>query len=242
MQKVDYNKVWKDDWKDITSYGPSYKTRYRIIRTLMEMFEFDKEEVLDVGCGDGAFLKSLRKSYPNLSLNGFDISDEIVSKNMDNIHLSTGDLTKDETIPNKKFDIIICSEVLEHIEDYQKAIINLSKMLKPGGYVFISSPYGMKNWTAHDTYARHVRRWELGVIEEELIKNNICITISFTWGRIFYNSYYKYFLAKQNPKKLMRKKGFVKEKIFAPLLYNMFKFDDMFKTKGRIIFIVGRKI
>jgi 2-polyprenyl-3-methyl-5-hydroxy-6-metoxy-1,4-benzoquinol methylase len=239
--KVDYDRVWKEDWKDITSYGPSYRTRYRLIKKLMKKYELTKGDLLDAGCGDGTLLVSLQKLWPELKLYGFDISRSIIQKNKDKISLTIGDLTKEKTIPKKKFDIILCSEVLEHITPYPIAIKNLTRMLKPGGCLIITSPYGQKNWTPHDKFAHHVRRWEDNMIETELKKNKVAIVESFTWGRVIYGTYYHHFLAKQDPKRLMKKKGFLKEKVFAPLLYHAFKLDDGFKTKGRTIIVVGKK-
>ncbi len=50
-----------------------------------------------------------------------------------------------EKVPKKeyqgKFDIVICSEVLEHIFDIRKAVRNLSKLVKKGGYTLITTPF-----------------------------------------------------------------------------------------------------
>jgi ubiquinone/menaquinone biosynthesis C-methylase UbiE len=241
MVTVDYDAVWKEEWKDITSYGPSYRTRYRLIRKMMKKYSLNKGDLLDAGCGDGTLLVSLKKEWPSLTLFGFDISQGVIQKNKQAIQLTVGDLTQEKTLPKKKFAIIICSEVLEHIKDYKKAIANLSGLLKKEGVVIITSPFGQEHWTKHDDYARHERRWEMGEIERELEKNKVTIIESYTWGRGAYNFYYKHFLAKQDPGKLVRTKGFLKQKVFAPMLYQAFKTSDVFKTKGRTIIIVGKK-
>jgi len=43
--------------------------------------------------------------------------------------------------PNEKFDTIICYHILEHIIDNKKAIIELFRVLKPNGQLFIQTPF-----------------------------------------------------------------------------------------------------
>ena len=42
---------------------------------------------------------------------------------------------------DNELDIVICSEVLEHLEDYNKAIQEIHRVLKPGGKGIISMPF-----------------------------------------------------------------------------------------------------
>ncbi|MFH1072206.1 MAG: class I SAM-dependent methyltransferase [Nanoarchaeota archaeon] len=241
-QSADYDAVWKEDWRDITAYGPSYQTRYRLIRKLIKKYNLTRGDLLDAGCGDGSLLVKLHQDWPHLRVHGFDISGEVIQENKKKIDLTIGDLSRKNTLPGKKFDIIICSEVLEHIKEYRKAIANLSALLKKRGYLIITSPYRMKQWTPHDDYARHVRRWEDGQLEKELERNNITILESFSWGRMIYRMYYTAFLARQDPKKLSSEKyAFFKRKVFGPVLYRLFMLDDLFRSKGRTVIIVGKK-
>ena len=48
-----------------------------------------------------------------------------------------------ETIPNENFyflDLVICSQVLEHIWNHQAFFDNLSKLVRPGGFLWIGCP------------------------------------------------------------------------------------------------------
>jgi len=53
----------------------------------------------------------------------------------------TADLTKDNNIPNERFDAIYCLEVAEHTFEPLCLIKQLKKLLKPNGLLFLSSPF-----------------------------------------------------------------------------------------------------
>ena len=75
--------------------------------------------------------------------------------------------TRDEVIPDH-YDLIVCSEVLEHVVDYQPIHENIYRSLKPGGRLLISVPCDPKQFSVLDTYGGHVRRFTVAQVEEDL--------------------------------------------------------------------------
>jgi SAM-dependent methyltransferase len=45
-------------------------------------------------------------------------------------------------VENDSFDVVICTEVMEHVVDPQKLIQEISRILKPGGLLLLSAPLG----------------------------------------------------------------------------------------------------
>lgn len=101
--------------------------------------------VLDVGCGTGDLLTvPLAVALPNVTFLGVDTHDETV--NRANLRY--------ESVPNLTFacrnifdemptaDVIICSEVLEHIDDYAPFFDRLIELLAPAGTLAITVPNG----------------------------------------------------------------------------------------------------
>ncbi len=244
--KVDkyYDQLWKEQWDLATESGPSCRTRFRLMYELFEKYNL-QGDVLDVGCGDGNFLARVaRLGGRKNNLYGFDISKEAVrlaKKRKFISQIFVGDLLMPETLPKKQFDVVVCSEVIEHIDEWENALSNMSALVKKNGHVLITVPYDMEKWTVHDTYAHHYRRYEKGQMEKELKKNGFNIVESFTWGSFFYRLYY-WFLARTDPRKVMSKKRKSVKKGVGAMLYRLFKFDDHFKGwNGRRLFVLARK-
>jgi SAM-dependent methyltransferase len=66
------------------------------------------------------------------------------------------------------FDCILCSEVLEHVPEDDKAVSELRRVLKPGGVLVITVPYQTRFWGDDDEYVAHVRRYDPGELEQKL--------------------------------------------------------------------------
>ena len=104
-----------------------------------------KSKVLEAGCGTGNYVVSLTKMRHNVT--GIEIDSKRVNiakkymqdYNIDPKKIVLGDLTK---LPFKKesFDAIFCHGVIEHIIDSNKAIEEMTRVLKKGGFAMISVP------------------------------------------------------------------------------------------------------
>ncbi len=95
--------------------------------------------IADIGCGDGFLSYNLKKRFKNVF--SLDLSFKrlnTASSNLKNAALLNGDIT-DLPFKDKIFDLVICSEVLEHIADLNKALGELSRIAKKT--IIITVPY-----------------------------------------------------------------------------------------------------
>ena len=120
--------------------------------------------VLDAGCGNGRHLcESFRT--PGVDVAGVDLKWDDLSKARGFLSLMAGDregrwLVAQADITNLpfsdgSFDVVICSEVLEHIEDNQTAVAELVRVLKPGGDLVVTVPRFLPEricWTISRAY------------------------------------------------------------------------------------------
>lgn len=98
------------------------------------------ETVLDVGCGEGFTLARLKKEKIGKSFEGIDNLDEsleIAKKIHPDLNIKKGDIYK---LPYKdnSFDLVLCTEVLEHLSDPKKAYKELRRVSRK--YVLLSVP------------------------------------------------------------------------------------------------------
>lgn len=124
-------------WNDIIDYlfAPERKFQRKI-------------KILDVGCGDGLLAKylndrneTLDKPY-KIEYYGLDnYKSYTKSKYLANSKFILGDIGNMESLFDENyFDVVIASEVIEHIDETDKLIINIRRILKPEGFLYLTTP------------------------------------------------------------------------------------------------------
>ncbi len=107
-------------------------TTFRQILILL-INDLDKIKVLDLGCGYKPFKLLLPKfeEYVGIDFSHEDAEPDIIL-----------DLNKDNIpFPDKYFDLVIISEVLEHLYNYENCLKEAVRVLKNGGLMYVSSPF-----------------------------------------------------------------------------------------------------
>ena len=112
---------------------------------------------LDGGCGNGRDFNMLLQHTRTVI--GIDSSQGMVAEarikadkslNGQRIHLAMADVTR-LPFQNSSFDFVVCSEVLEHVPNWRKALLEFHRILKPSGTFIISTPnkYSMYGLTRY---------------------------------------------------------------------------------------------
>jgi len=130
---------------------------------------------LEVGCGNGAFLHSLEKARPDLTLTGVDIVDPGVFENS-KVTFLTGQL-EDKDIEESSVDLIFFDDLIEHVEDPVKFLNVCHRLLKPNGVIYgITPDHGSvdrlifnKYWAGYH-YPRHTFLFDHNNIRQILMK------------------------------------------------------------------------
>ena len=103
------------------------------------------KNVIDIGAGKGEFLELLNNKFKNLHLYAIDYSDtnlEVLERkgiNNIKIDLDNFELERFKNL-EKKFDLVTCLAVVEHIFDLDRLFIFFNRILKCDGYLLISTP------------------------------------------------------------------------------------------------------
>ena len=106
-------------------------------RRFLEVIEdFPNPTILEVGMGQGNFLKKISRQRADAQLYGIDISRAAIAavREEDSFkgEFTIGDAQK-LPFPTEFFDVVVIMDVLEHLNDPQKAILEAKRVLKPGG-------------------------------------------------------------------------------------------------------------
>ena len=106
--------------------------------------------LLDVGCGEGRHIFGVMQDYPLMKCIGIDMDHEsikIAEEGYDyfkSISQAGAEFLKGSAynipFPDNFFDLVICSEVLEHLHEYNDAVKEMHRVLKPGGKLYASVP------------------------------------------------------------------------------------------------------
>lgn len=99
---------------------------------LDEVKKINPETILDAGCGEGFTLHRLKKAGIGKSLDGFDYLDTAIKIGnglYPDLKLEQGDIYNIQAKDNS-YDVVICSEVLEHLERPEEALKELIRVSK----------------------------------------------------------------------------------------------------------------
>ena len=100
--------------------------------------------LLDIGCGNGNFLRTFGQAFPNWRLSGaeFDAKDVATLQKIPSFQkLHTSPLNE----ITEEFDLISLVHTLEHIENPNKFLKDIRRLLAPNGVLFVQVPYYRDN-------------------------------------------------------------------------------------------------
>ena len=91
--------------------------------------------VLEVGCGAGGMAKAIKFYRPDLDVSGIDISKKAINqarKDSSGVKFSQGNAYK-LPFKDKSFDAVLMFDLLEHLDDPLKSLLEIRRVLKPDG-------------------------------------------------------------------------------------------------------------
>lgn len=113
--------------------------------------------VLEIGCGAGGMLRPLRRFG---TVHGIDIATDYVRACHEHglAHMLTG---SGDALPfaDGSFDLVALFDVIEHIPDERATLVEVRRILKPGGTVFLSVPAYQFLYSQNDRVVHHQRRY-----------------------------------------------------------------------------------
>ncbi|NMC36396.1 methyltransferase domain-containing protein [Candidatus Beckwithbacteria bacterium] len=139
----DKQKFYNQIAGDFDSIMNMYDTNRRIeviFKDFLGKTNLAQKKLLDAGCGTGLFTKEALARKAKVT--SIDIASKLVKLTKNKNPKTTALTASLLKLPfeNNHFDIVICSDVIEHTKDPYRATKELIRVLKPGGYLALTVP------------------------------------------------------------------------------------------------------
>lgn len=168
-----YHKLEEDYWW--------FLARRNIIYKLLKGYH-KNIEILEVGCSGGALIRLLKRQGFS-RIHGIDIDEKAIEicrqTRLTDVYVADA---KNTDFKDRQFDIIIASDILEHIEDEDKTLFEWNRILKVGGELLIFVPAFKFLWSKHDEVNRHYRRYSKSELIGALEKNGFNLKRISYWN------------------------------------------------------------
>lgn len=228
----------ESEWDDFFVYNPASRHRRRIIHSLIRKYGIVFKNVLDIACGDGRMLEEMREKY-GCEIHGLELGESSaparLGKKLSGFHR----LDIEQAAAPGRFELLLCTELIEHLKKDKEAALNIAGMCQTGGHIIATVPSGPIRGT--DVFMGHVRHYT---------KENFCALLSgagfetvecFAWGYPFHSFYRK--MLDAFPRKIMREYARPrynwKHKFLCGVLYALFFLNS--HSRGGQLFYLGRK-
>ncbi|PWH20797.1 MAG: hypothetical protein DDG58_00500 [Ardenticatenia bacterium] len=137
--------------------------------------------LLDIGCGAGNMIHHLSR-YGYVRGVEIDARPAAVARRR-GYSVDLGDAGRGLAYPDAAFDIVTALDVIEHNQDDLGLLREAHRVLKPGGYLVITTPAFMWLWSHNDVLNAHVRRYDIPTLRAKLRQ------VGFEIWRISYNNF-----------------------------------------------------
>ncbi|HEV2982717.1 MAG TPA: methyltransferase domain-containing protein [Solirubrobacteraceae bacterium] len=140
-----------------------YRGRRRVIARVIDALALSpRPRILDAGCGSGRNMVDLARRG---TVTGIELSDTSVALARER---GAGEVIAGSVMQmpfaSDSFDLAVCLDVIEHLEDDVGALRELRRVVSPGGALLVTVPAYQWLWSGHDEVNHHQRRYTAGTL------------------------------------------------------------------------------
>jgi SAM-dependent methyltransferase len=135
-----------------------FRGRRRVLNQVVSRLALPvSPRILDAGCGSGRNMVELTR-YGKVT--GVELSEVALAAARER---GVGEVVAGSVMempfPEDSFDLAVCLDVIEHLEDDRGALRELRRVVAPGGTLLVTVPAYQWLWSSHDTVHHHYRRY-----------------------------------------------------------------------------------
>ena len=169
MSTIHFNKYdrkgayhWDDYYGGLHRMNAYTRARYDIVLECVREADISRGgRLLEVGCGDGA-LSGVLHSHLGLSVTGVDTSEKglALARQMFSDRELAGEFrlvsSYDTGFKDASFNVVVCSDVIEHVDDPRAMLREIRRVLVLGGRLVITTPI---RFSENPVDPMHVQEW-----------------------------------------------------------------------------------
>jgi len=157
-----YNSISKKYTESIKRCVPQYSEMLHSLFTYLKP-DFNPKEILELGCGTGNLTQLILLKYPNAKITAVDISEEIINECKSRIHSQNIEYLrsdfKDLHLPKNKFDLVVSSISIHHIDNKAKEELFLKLFIAQTANGILSFCDQFRGETDF-IYSKHIEKWK----------------------------------------------------------------------------------
>ena len=181
------------------------------IRELLDLVGKEFYQVCEAGCGEGEITSYIKELYPKAKMDAFDISEKVIvdaSERIKDINFYIGNIytmevhkhgreDEKDVLNKEKYDLVVCSEVLEHLENPERALQNIKGLCTENGLILLSVPKEPiwrvcnmargKYWKGLGNTPGHIQHWSKKEFCRMVVENDmqiISVKTPFPWTMV----------------------------------------------------------
>ena len=140
--------------------------KYRLWRRTNEVrkainkyLNYKPRNIIDLGTADGEMLYDLSISFPDTEFLGVEYSRDLVEiahqKNLSNVKIIEGDVNEVHKLVEVKFDVVIATAIIEHVDNPEVFMKRVYDLLKTDGILILTTPDPI--WEHIATFVGHLQ-------------------------------------------------------------------------------------
>jgi SAM-dependent methyltransferase len=142
---------------------------------VLNLLKGEQGRLLDLGCGSGRLAATLARA--GFSVDGIDTNERVIAIGQRimaeqglEVQLYSGDVFNPQhPVSAGGYDVVVCTEVLEHVDPWRELLMRAGELLRPDGILVVSVPRDPNQFSVLDSYAGHLRRFRDQELLSELL-------------------------------------------------------------------------
>ena len=212
---------------------PWYQARLLLVKKVLTGFDSKNTHIMDFGCGSGAALETCMK-HGFKKVMGFDTSQLCVTASQSR-GVNARLIGNVFPVLDSKYDLILCLDVLEHLENDNSNLRQLKNLLNLNGKILITVPAHQFLWSKHDEDNHHFRRYSKQSLTKLVSDSQLQIVSMRYWNSVLFPAFFIQRYLSSKTKVAVRDEFALPPKFLRRALYLILYLEARNKLFGKFI-------